>query len=227
MKRGELISALGHLGYPLIAPDKKKISESQVMTILEELAGSSDPRLIEGFPVVLANCAQRGLELDIQMFLSGYGKRSRKRRNLEKLLLISSHLLDQEEMEKPEGLNRITESLKTKYGDLVLAEVVTLDKGVSLSTERLRNALRRYATGLAGAKSARRNGKARQRRLFQLHQHLSTLFPPKQKELILKKLNGEPLTKTEKEYYSRVVKKKFEALANSEVRRIATILTKK
>lgn len=57
--------------------------------------------------------------------------------------------------------------------------------------------------------------------------HLSTLFPPKQKELVLKKLNGEPLTKTEQEYYSRIVKKKLEALANSEIRKIASSLTKK
>jgi len=56
--------------------------------------------------------------------------------------------------------------------------------------------------------------------------HLNTLFPPKQKELVLRKLNGEPLTKTEQEYYSRVVKRKLEALANSEIRKIATALTK-
>jgi len=58
-------------------------------------------------------------------------------------------------------------------------------------------------------------------------QALSTLFPPTQKELVLKKLNGEPLTKTEQEHYSRIVKKKLEALANSEIRKIASSLTKK
>ena len=142
MKREELIVALGDLGYPLITPRRKKITENQIMKILEELASSNDPRLIEGFPVVLANCAQRGLILNIQTFLSRHGTKSRKRRNLEKLFLISSHLLSQEELEKPEGLDRIAESLKAKYGDLLLTEVVTLEKGVSLSTERLRNTLR-------------------------------------------------------------------------------------
>ena len=67
----------------------------------------------------------------------------------------------------------------------------------------------------------------RQLRSFQLNLDLSTIFPPKQKELVLKKLNGEPLTKTEQEYYSRIVKKKLEALANSEIRKIASSLTKK
>ena len=44
---------------------------------------------------------------------------------------------------------------------------------------------------------------------------LSQIFSPKQRDLFLKKLKGEKLTKTEKEYYSRVVKKKVLALANS------------
>jgi hypothetical protein len=43
----------------------------------------------------------------------------------------------------------------------------------------------------------------------------------------LKKLKGEPLTKTEKEYFSRVVKRKLEALVNSNLREIALKLAKK
>jgi hypothetical protein len=42
-----------------------------------------------------------------------------------------------------------------------------------------------------------------------------------QKELFKKKLEGLPLTKTESEYYSRTVKKKVVALANSELHRMA------
>jgi hypothetical protein len=55
---------------------------------------------------------------------------------------------------------------------------------------------------------------------------LNTLFPPRQKELILKKLNGKTLTKTEQEYYSRIVKKKLEAMSNSVIWKIATALTR-
>jgi hypothetical protein len=53
---------------------------------------------------------------------------------------------------------------------------------------------------------------------------LSQLFSPKQKELFRKKLDGVPLTKTEKEYYSRAVKKKVAALANAELHRLARML---
>ena len=50
---------------------------------------------------------------------------------------------------------------------------------------------------------------------------LSQVFSPKQKELFKKRLEGLPLTKTEKEYYSRTVKKKVVALANPELHRMA------
>jgi hypothetical protein len=50
---------------------------------------------------------------------------------------------------------------------------------------------------------------------------LSQLFSPKQKELFKKKLKGEPLNKTEREYFSRTVKKKVSALANPELHRLA------
>jgi len=195
--------------------------------VLDSLVGSSDARLIEGFPVILANCAQRGLKLNMQALLSRYSSRSQKRQKLEKLLLVSSELLRQEKVEEPEGLGTMAEPLKVKYGDLLSNETVRLARGVSLSTERLRNTLRRYTAGLQNFESARNKEKLRQQQSFQLHMHLSTLFSPKQKELVLKRLKGEPFTKTENEYYSRVVKKKLEALANSELKRIATKLTKK
>ena len=56
---------------------------------------------------------------------------------------------------------------------------------------------------------------------FSLEFALSQVFSPKQKELFNKKLEGLPLTKTEKEYYSRTVKKKVVALANDELHSLA------
>ena len=49
----------------------------------------------------------------------------------------------------------------------------------------------------------------------------------KQKELFMKRLKGEKMTKTEREYYSRSVKKKVQALANSDLHKLATTLIKK
>jgi len=50
---------------------------------------------------------------------------------------------------------------------------------------------------------------------------MSQVFSPKQKDLFLKKLRNEKLNKTEKEYYSRTVKKKLTALVNPELQRSA------
>ena len=227
MKKGELITALGELGYLLFTPERERLSNEKIYDVLDELSGAEDSRLIEAFPVVLANCLHRGIKLDIRGLLSRYGKRTQGRANLEKLILASSDLLMQEGLDKPEGLNSTVDALRAKYGELLKEEVLGLGRRRSVSVERLRNALRRYATDLERSESALEKVKKSQLRSFQLNLHLSTIFPPKQKELILKKLKGEPLSKTEKEYYSRVVRKKLKALTNSELRKIASTLTKK
>ena len=227
MNKEELITALGQLGYRLFSPEKQRLSSKKVLDVLDELPDSEDSRLIEAFPVILANCAHRGIKLDIRDLLSRYDRRSQKRANLEKLILASSELLAQEGLDKPEGLDDTVDALRVKYGDLLKEEVLNLGKNSSVSTERLRNTLRRYAIDIERSESVRERDRKRQLRSFQMDLHLSTLFPPKQKELVLKKLKGDPLSKTEQEYYSRVVKKKLEGLANNEVRKIALALTKK
>jgi hypothetical protein len=56
---------------------------------------------------------------------------------------------------------------------------------------------------------------------FNLEYSLAQVFSPKQKELFFKKLKREKLSKTEKEYYSRVVRKKVAALANEDLHNLA------
>jgi hypothetical protein len=62
---------------------------------------------------------------------------------------------------------------------------------------------------------------------FDLEYALSQVFSKKQKELFLKKLKGEKMTKTEREYFSRSVRKKALALANPDLHNLATKLFKK
>lgn len=226
MKKEELISALGALGYRLFTKENERVNSGKVLDVLDELSGSEDSRLIEAYPVVLANCAHRGIKLDISGLLSRHGQRSHSRSNLEKLILASCDLLAEEGLDQPQGIEVILKTLRPKYGDLLQGEVVDLGTHRSVSTERLRRTLRRYAIDLERHESAREKDRRKQLRSFQLELHLSTLFPPKQKELIFKKLKGDPLSKTEKEYYSRVVKKKLQGLANKELRKIALTLTK-
>jgi hypothetical protein len=75
MNKEELITALGELGYPLFTPRKGGLGSKKVIDVLDKLSGSEDPRLIEAFPVVLANCAHRGIKLDLHGLLSRYAQR--------------------------------------------------------------------------------------------------------------------------------------------------------
>lgn len=227
MRKEDLIFNLGRLGYALVRPETRKVKDYEVLELLDELAESEDPRLVEGFPVVLANCAQKDLKLNFRTLLSRQKSDSCKQQALEKLLLLSSTLLTQQGLDKPKNLESLSKSLKAKYGDLLAGDVVDLGNKVSLSTERLRNTLKRYFADLSTSKSTRDRAKNLQRRSFQLNYYLSTLFAPKQKELVLKKYHGESLNKTEQEYFSRKVKKKLEAMTNKEVMKVAAALTKK
>jgi hypothetical protein len=227
MKREDLVETLGRLGYSLVEPKRPMLSERHVLATLEELAGSTEPRLVEGFPVVLASCARRGIELDLKELLHRDVPDSPGQRDLEKLILLSSDLLESEGLDRPEGFDEILDTLRSRFGKLIDSDAVRLESGILLSVERLRNTLRRYAADLVSSEISEQRERNTQKRTFALHFHLSTLFSTKQKELVLKKLNGEPLTKTEQEYYSRVVKKKLEALADSELRKVALALTRK
>jgi len=227
MNREELITASGELGFRLLTPEKRILSDKRVLDVLDELSVSEDPRLIEGFPVVLANCSHRGIKLDISNLLSRHGQGTQEREDLEKLILASADLLAEEGLDQPDEFGIIADSLRLKYGNLLSKETLYLSGKRSVSTERLRNTLRRYAADLDRSESALEKEKKNQLRTFTMNLHLSTLFSAKQKELIQKKLEGAPLSKTEREYYSRVVKKKLEALANSELNKVAAILIKK
>jgi hypothetical protein len=86
-----------------------------------------------------------------------------------------------------------------------------------LHSDRLKTAFNNYFKA-----DVKKTGRIKEKyEELSLEYALSQVFPPKQKELFKKKLNGEPLTKTEREYYSRVVKKKVSALANPDLHRFA------
>ena len=89
--------------------------------------------------------------------------------------------------------------------------------GCAMSSDRLKTVFRNYFSQSQGRLSELLLVKDE----LSLEYSLSQVFSPKQKELFLKKLKREKLTKTEKEYFSRVVKKKVLALANQELHRLS------
>jgi hypothetical protein len=218
----------------LADPGQRRLTGSQATVILDALAGSNDPALVMQFPAVLSICARNGIALNSHALFSKYWESSPKKQNLEKLLLISAELFDLEGIEAPKNLKKIASSLKTKYGGLLSVKMLSLSSGISISTRDIQNALRNYTAkirqAVAGFKQDRSERQPAVNVLYRsadLHIHLDRLFSPKQKDLVFKKLNSEPFTKTEREYYSRVVRKKLEAIANSKLSQIAARLTKK
>lgn len=216
MKTKELYAKLADLGFPLFeAEDFQDVSKT-----LAEVAMSKDLRLWEGFPVILASSMEKKLfNTDAAKM---YLKKQPARPNLMFLVLMSLALY------KALGLSfswadELYRSLpKAKVKEFqVLLEKLKNNKdfklaGHTMSAQRLKSTFKTYFNQ---GQSGLGNLVAREDELG-LEYSLSQVFSPKQKELFLKKLKGEKLTKTEKEYFSRAVKKKVVALDNPDLHRL-------
>ncbi len=212
-------SALSILDSLLKDSGRKKINENQILVILDALASADDVEIVARFPAVLAICARRGLSLNSQALFSRYWETSPKRQNLEKLLLVSATIFKTQKLKPPGNLDHIAASLKPKYGDLLSAGDFQLSSGMIVSIQDLENSLVGYLSGHTQSQVNR--GPTEPSRSETLGVYLDRLFSPKQKELIFKKRDGIVFTKTEREYYSRIVRKKLEAIASEEVGQIA------
>ena len=212
-------SALGILDLLLKDSGQKKISENQILVILDALASADDVEVVARFPAILAICARRGLSLNSQSLFSRYWETSPKRQNLEKLLLVSASIFKSQKLKPPGNLDQIAASLKPKYGGLLSAGEFQLSSGMIISIRDLENSLTSYLSGHIQPQVKR--GPTDPSRSETLEIYLDRLFSPKQKELVLKKRDGIAFTKTEREYYSRIIRKKLEAIASEEVGGIA------
>ena len=221
----EFQSALTVLDSLLKDPGQKTISESQIVIILDALASSDDTDVVARFPAVLAICARRGLALNSQALFSRYWETSPKRQNLEKLLLISAAIFDRLGLRAPKNLDKIAASLKPKYGDLPPGGEFQLSSGMCVSLNDLQETLKTY-TGSQPKPETTRSAK-RATAADTLDVFLDRIFSPKQKELVYKKRDGITLTKTEREYYSRIVRKKLEAIASENLVELARRLVYK
>ena len=206
-------------------PGQKTISESQIVIILDALASSDDTEVVARFPAVLAICARRGLALNSQALFSRYWETSPKRQNLEKLLLISAAIFNRQELRAPKNLDKIAASLKPKYGDFPPGGEFQLSSGMCVSINDLQKTLETYTRSQSKSLAARTKKPAS--KVDSLVVYLDRIFSPKQKELVFKKRDGLTLTKTEREYYSRIVRKKLEAIASEDVVELARKLVYK
>lgn len=197
---------------------QKKINDQQFIVILDAIANAGDAGTVVRFPAVLAICARRGLSLNYQALFSRYWETNPKRQNLEKLLLASAITFNLEGLRPPINLVEIAASLKPKYDDLLARGKFQLSNGLHVSVQDLQDSLKAHTTERTDRlKSKLCQDKTPRLQTNTLDIYLDRIFPAKQKELVLKKRDGGGFTKTEREYFSRIVRKKLEAIASEEV----------
>jgi len=217
MKDNSLLKRLRALGLPLFETEEMEDAN----LALADVVKSKDLRLWEGFPVVLAMSAEKGC--------FDYAKTAGRIKEASDKFVLASLTAMSLALYKALNLkflwsDALARSLSAEYRkeSEVYFNLLKKDQdlkvtGRSMSSQRLKavfnSYFRKVSENLSDFLSAKED--------LGLEYALSQVFPPKQKELFMKKLKGEALTKTEKEYFSRAVKKKVQALANADLHRLS------
>jgi hypothetical protein len=219
MDKSQLLKKAKALGYSLF-----EVEESiDVNATLAEVIASGDKRLWEGFPVMLANSLERRL-FDYEKVQS-HLKEPREKNFFHRLVMMSLALYDylQVELSFADKLHKSDFFDRKVFLDFLSQfkeEKDLEDIDGNMSSERVVNSFKNYF------KRADIDLKevTEMQDEFELEYAMSQIFSKKQKEIFLKKLKGEKLTKTEREYYSRSIKKKVLALANPDLHKLASKL---
>lgn len=217
MKQDDLLKRVNALGFTLFGVDEDRDANRTLADVVK----SGDLRLWEGFPVVLANSAEKGL-FDYDK-ASRYLKKHVDKTHLAELVVLSLALYKSAALDlvwADEVYRSLSKEEKRKFSGflerLKSGKDVTV-AGRTMSAERLKKIFNDYSS----RSRAKLNDLLSAKEELNLEYSLSQVFSPKQKELFLKKLKREKLSKTEREYFSRTVKKKVLALADPELHRLA------
>jgi Txe/YoeB family toxin of Txe-Axe toxin-antitoxin module len=217
MVKKVLLDNLSRLGFSLMETKE----DFDVNKTLAEVVKSKDTRLWEGFPVLLANAAQE-YYFNYEQVLKNLTKRQ-EREDFHALLLLSLALYKYYNLSFGWS-NRLKKRFSNQ--DLVhlqkLRNSLVHGKVASFGNKRFHSSRLKKTFSNYFEQDAEKTRQLKEKyEDMSLEYALSQLFSPKQKELFKKKLKGEPLKKTEREYYSRAVKKKVSALANPDLHRLA------
>jgi len=217
MKNDSLLKRVAALGFSLFGVEK----DQNANLTLADMVKSKDLRLWEGFPVVLANSAEKG-SFDYDK-VNRCLKKPFDKLYLASLMSMSLALYRFFNLKFP-WANEFYKSLSSnkrqecgKFLEQLKNDGNLNVSGREMSSQRLKTVFNNYFSKL----QAKLNELLSAKDELSLEYSLSQVFSPKQKELFVKKLKREKLTKTEKEYFSRVVKKKVLALANPELHRLS------
>lgn len=212
----KLLNNVAKLGLPMLEPEE----EFNVNETLAQVVKSRDARLWEGFPVLLANAAndQRFSLERVELMLQGKLKSHLHHLVLLSLAVYGAHNLTLAWAKKlSRNLSNEDRALVKQWRNMLTHNKAVSWNNQKFDAQRLNNVFGLYFEQSA-EKSRRLKNKYEE---YSQEYALSQLFSPKQKELFKNKLEGLPLTKTDQEYFSRTVKKKVVALANSDLHALA------
>ncbi len=217
MKHKDIINSISSLGFPLFDAEKKQ----DAGTALAGIVKSKELRLWEGFPVVLANSLERGLFTynDINRML----KKTLEKSTFNSLIAMSLALYDffSLKFSWSKGLQKKLPPAQKKEKEEFIRRLKKQDSfylsGQKMSSKRVKTVFENYFS----QKRNTLNELFLVKNELRLEYSLSQIFSARQKELLFKKLKREKFSKTEKEYYSRVIKKKVLALADPELHNLA------
>lgn len=224
--RNQLVEGLARYGYSFRRPAPFSAGE----TLLEQLVKQKDPRFLEAFPTVLLTLLEEKetLEWESSQWTPSRKLSSAQRSRLMVLLALSYLLfelfgLNQAHLRRTAKVLSALSSWK-KEVELLRPSFqesgeVPLGEGGWLSVERMKTQFRHYALLRPTSEAVQKR-----REELELELLLSEFFTPRQKELLVKRQAREVFTKTEREYFYRVVRKRLKALANEELHQFARSL---
>ena len=198
MKKETLLKKLKLLGYSLFETEESLDANE----VLAEVVKSEDTRLWEGFPLLLANACKKGLFQNnaVEMQFKDLNNR-RYYRNLVTMsyalfVFLGLKFTWMDELRRLTFFNEklfggFLKSFKNK-GDLT-GEVKNLSGAKVVKT--FKNYFKETAADLEKYTQMREE--------LELEYALSQLFSKKQKELFMKRLKREKMTKTQQEYITR------------------------
>lgn len=221
MKKSELLKNMNSMGYPLLEtennPDTNKI--------LAEVIKSNDLRFWEGFPVLLAYGIKKG-EFNYKTVLEYLSDKS-QREHFKYMLMMSFALFKINHIDLP-GVDELIYHSNYINENFFRSIYASLKKGLplpgslnNLSAERLLEHFNNYYADLYQETDKYLQTKEN----YDFEYAMSRIFTKRQKVIFMKKLNNEKMTKTEKEYYSRIIKKKVTALSNKKLHELAVKLS--
>jgi hypothetical protein len=175
---------------------------------LAEAVKSHNRTFWEAFPLMLATAAEKG-ELDLQRAENLLNEQERRFLNLLVMasLGLFEHIRAGFDWRGRLGAKypaRMISAFAAKFKEKSTLEL----GGMHLSTGDVKET---FLTRFRGAETE----------ADLLRRKMRRIFTARQAEIALKKLHGARLTKTEKEYYSRVIRKKVTVLADEELHRLA------